>query len=100
MKPLSDREQECLLWAAQGKTSWEIGRILGIAERTVNFHIANTCAKLDVRTRQAAITTALSRRLINVRRMAAANPARNPARVRGQRRSSRPSPPPRTNSTC
>ena len=100
MKPLTARERECLLWAAQGKTSWEIGRILGIAERTVNFHIANTCAKLDVRTRQAAITTALEWGLISVRRTAFADPTRNPARAPAQRRLPRPSPQPPTNPAC
>lgn len=59
MKPLTAREKSCLYWAAQGKTSWEIGTILGIKERTANFHIANVCAKLGVNTRQAAISIAL-----------------------------------------
>ncbi|MBV6272510.1 helix-turn-helix domain-containing protein [Alcaligenaceae bacterium CGII-47] len=59
MKPLTTREESCLHWAAQGKTSWEIGVILGITERTVNFHIANICTKFNVHTRQAAIATAL-----------------------------------------
>lgn len=58
MKPLTAREKSCLHWAAQGKTSWEIGSILGITERTANFHIANVCAKFNVYTRQAAITIA------------------------------------------
>jgi LuxR family transcriptional regulator, activator of conjugal transfer of Ti plasmids len=31
---LSPREFECLEWAAQGKSAWEIGRILGITRRT------------------------------------------------------------------
>ncbi|HEX2520404.1 MAG TPA: helix-turn-helix domain-containing protein [Castellaniella sp.] len=59
MTSLTKREHDCLYWAAHGKTSWEIGQILGISERTVNFHIANTCDKLAVRTRQAAITAAI-----------------------------------------
>lgn len=97
MKLLTAREHECLLWAAQGKTSWEIGRILGITERTVNFHIANACAKLDVRTRQAAITAALEWGLISVRRTAFADPSRNPARALDQRHPSRTSPRPPAN---
>lgn len=60
MLPLTNREQECLQWASQGKTSWEIGKILGITERTANFHINNACRKLSVRSRQAAIAIALS----------------------------------------
>jgi len=47
---LSPREFECLEWAAQGKSAWEIGRILGISRRTVAFHLDNAKTKLDVRT--------------------------------------------------
>ena len=59
MKPLTPRELACLKWVAIGKTSWETGRILGLAERTINFHIQNACRKLGVHGRQAAITQAL-----------------------------------------
>lgn len=58
-KPLTDRELTCLQWVALGKTSWETGRIIGVAERTVNFHIHNACRKLGVHGRQAAITQAM-----------------------------------------
>ncbi len=47
---LSHRELECLRWAARGKSAWEIGRILGIARRTVSFHLDNAKAKFGVRT--------------------------------------------------
>ena len=46
---LSPREFECLEWAAQGKSAWEIGRILGISRRTAAFHLDNAKAKLGVR---------------------------------------------------
>lgn len=46
---LSPREFECLSWAAQGKSAWEIGRILGISRRTAAFHLENAKAKLGVR---------------------------------------------------
>ena len=32
---LASREAECLRWTMEGKTAWEIGVILGIAESTV-----------------------------------------------------------------
>ena len=64
MKPLSAREVTCLGWAAMGKTSWEIGVILGLTERTVNFHIQNACGKLHVHGRQAAITVAIQAGLL------------------------------------
>lgn len=66
MKPLTARELTCLRWAAIGKTSWEVGVILGLAERTINFHIHNACRKLDVHGRQAAITIALQAGLLPI----------------------------------
>jgi len=45
---LSPREFECLDWAAQGKTAWEISRILKISRRTAAFHLDNAKAKLGV----------------------------------------------------
>ena len=55
---LTPREKHCLHWVAQGKSSWEIATILGVAESTINFHVANICRKLGVTRRQAAITVA------------------------------------------
>lgn len=61
---LNDREVECLTWSARGKTSPEIGTILGLSKRTVNFHIENACRKLNVSTRTEAVVKASSGRLI------------------------------------
>lgn len=44
---LTDREKECLLWTAEGKTSHEISVILKISESTINFHLKNISIKLD-----------------------------------------------------
>jgi len=52
---LKPRELECLQWAAAGKTAWEIGQILGISERTTNFHLGNVRAKLGVCTLRQAV---------------------------------------------
>ncbi len=57
---LTERERQCLAWAAEGKTAWETARILGIAERTVTFHLRNACAKLGVSNRQQAVARAIS----------------------------------------
>lgn len=62
---LTRRERECLHWAAEGKTSWEVGRVLGVSERTAIFHIQNAARKLEVSGRQAAIARAISLGLIN-----------------------------------
>jgi len=64
MIPLSSRELECMHWAAMGKTSWEIGVIMGLSERRINVHIARACEKLGVHRRQAAVTVAMQHGLI------------------------------------
>jgi len=48
--PLSPRELECLEWASQGKSAWEIGRILSISRHTVGTYLENAKTKLGVRT--------------------------------------------------
>lgn len=63
-KPLSAREVDCLHWAAIGKTSWETAMILGVSERTVNFHLSNACEKLNVQNRRAAVAAALRKGLL------------------------------------
>jgi DNA-binding CsgD family transcriptional regulator len=47
---LSPRELQCLEWAAQGKSAWEIGRLLNISRRTAAFHLDNAKMKFGVRT--------------------------------------------------
>ncbi|PWJ87452.1 LuxR family quorum-sensing system transcriptional regulator CciR [Mesorhizobium loti] len=56
---LSSREKECILWTARGKSSWEIGLILGITVNTVNFHIKNILKKLDTSSRTVAAIKAV-----------------------------------------
>ena len=58
-KKLSQREVDCLRWAAEGKTSWEVSRLCNISERTVNFHLANVVRKLNAKSRQHAIAKAV-----------------------------------------
>lgn len=36
---LTDRQRQCLKWAALGKTDWEIAKILGISRGTVILHL-------------------------------------------------------------
>lgn len=56
---LTSREAECLLWAGEGKTAWEISQILSIAERTVVFHLTNATTKLKASSRQHAVSKAI-----------------------------------------
>lgn len=53
---LSPRELECLEWAAEGKSAWEIGQILGISRYTVAYYLENAKEKLGVRTIVQAAT--------------------------------------------
>lgn len=57
---LTQREKQCLLWATEGKTTWETSRILNISERTVTFHMQNVQNKLGVGNRQQAVARAVS----------------------------------------
>lgn len=63
---LTSRELECLHWVAVGKTSWEIGRLLNVTERTIVFHVQNAARKLETSGRQAAVARAIVLGLINL----------------------------------
>jgi len=56
---ITKRELECMRWASEGKTSWEISQILNISERTANFHLANCIEKTGSINRQQAIVKCL-----------------------------------------
>lgn len=55
---LSRRQRECLAWVRQGKSSADIGEILGLSVPTVDGHIAEACRKFGVRTRVQAVVEA------------------------------------------
>lgn len=48
---LTDRQRDCVMWAARGKGDWEIGRILGVSEETVARHIKQACERYGVNKR-------------------------------------------------
>lgn len=56
---LTDRETEVLRWTADGKTACEISMILGISERTVNFHLNNIMSKFGVNNKISAAIQAV-----------------------------------------
>lgn len=64
-KPLSRREIQCLQWSADGKTSWEIARILALSERTIVFHLSNAAQKLGAINRRHAVARAMALGLIS-----------------------------------
>lgn len=64
--PLSVRERECLLHAANGLTTDEIAQRLGIKPRTAQFHFDSIRTKLAVATRQEAVARAMQQHLIDI----------------------------------
>ncbi len=63
---LSAREHEVLDWLKAGKSSWDISMVLGVSERTVNFHVYNLLHKLGAINRPQAVAIALRRGLISL----------------------------------
>lgn len=62
---LTLREQECLLYAAHGRTKAEIAKILIIDYNTVAYHFTNAYRKLGAANCPEAVAIAISRGLIH-----------------------------------
>lgn len=56
---LTDRQRECVVWAARGKSDWEIGRILGISQETVIEHLRHARERYGVGKRTLVAVHAL-----------------------------------------
>lgn len=56
---LSLRERQCLALAAQGKSDWVIGQLLGISPRTAHNHVERAKQRLGTATRLQAVIHAL-----------------------------------------
>ncbi|WP_241016353.1 LuxR C-terminal-related transcriptional regulator [Paraburkholderia sp. Ac-20336] len=52
---LTRKERDVIKWVIEGKTAWEIGKILCVSERTVKFHLTNVYEKLKVSNRAQAV---------------------------------------------
>jgi len=63
---ITAREREILALAAEGFTTHQIGRRLGISPRTVEAHIAKLYRKLGVKTRLQAVARAATLGLIDL----------------------------------
>lgn len=63
-KKLTKREYDCLFWACEGKTAWEISKILHISERTVLFHLNNATEKFGAKNRQHAVAKGILANII------------------------------------
>lgn len=63
---LTARECECLQWTANGKTAWEISKILNLSESTVTFHLKNAINKMEVTNRPQAVAKAVAQSRITL----------------------------------
>ena len=61
---LTPREKEVLQWIAAGKTGEEIGIILSVSDKTVQYHTYNAMRKLDVFSRAQAVSKTIACGLI------------------------------------
>ncbi|QKV19281.1 helix-turn-helix transcriptional regulator [Oricola thermophila] len=61
---ISTREEACLAWTAEGKTSEEIGIILELSPHTVNHYLGSAARKLGASNRMHAVAKALRLGLI------------------------------------
>lgn len=64
IKSLAPRELECLSWTMEGKTAWEVGAIVGLAEATVVSYLRNAMRKLNCASKHQAVVRALRLGLI------------------------------------
>lgn len=64
---LSGDERQCLELSAQGFTAKEVGKALGIVERTVRYHLDRAAEKLNVTNAREAVAEAIHRNLIHKR---------------------------------
>jgi len=62
---VTPREVECLKWAAEGKTEWEISEILSISEHTADKHLSNVRRKLGAANCAQAVANAIRWGLIS-----------------------------------
>lgn len=56
---LTDRQRECILWVARGKSDWEISQILGIRHETVIRHLKQARERYGVAKRTMVAIQAL-----------------------------------------
>jgi LuxR family quorum sensing-dependent transcriptional regulator len=62
---LSRRELECLKWAAEGLTAWEISVILSLSRRTVEQYLASATQALGAVNRVQAVAEAMRRGILD-----------------------------------
>jgi non-specific serine/threonine protein kinase len=61
--PLTPRERQVAVLVASGRTNRQIGRVLGISEKTAEVHLHHVMSKLDVRSRAEVAAWAVTQHL-------------------------------------
>jgi predicted ATPase/DNA-binding CsgD family transcriptional regulator len=61
--PLTPRERQVAALVASGRTNRQIGRVLGISEKTAEVHLHHVMSKLDVRSRAEVAAWAVAQQL-------------------------------------
>jgi non-specific serine/threonine protein kinase len=61
--PLTPRERQVAALVASGRTNRQIGRVLGISEKTAEVHLHHVMSKLDARSRAEVAAWAVTHRL-------------------------------------
>jgi non-specific serine/threonine protein kinase len=61
--PLTRRERQVAALVASGRTNRQIGRVLGISEKTAEVHLHHVMTKLDARSRAEVAAWAATQRL-------------------------------------
>ena len=56
---LTDRQRDCVMWAARGKSDWEMAQILGISHDTVIEHLKHARERYGVTKRTMLAVSAL-----------------------------------------
>jgi LuxR family quorum-sensing system transcriptional regulator CciR len=56
---LTDRQREVVMWAARGKSDWEIAKVLGVSEATVGEHLRHAYERYGVGKRTQVAVHAL-----------------------------------------
>ena len=61
--PLTRRERQVAALVASGRTNRQIGRVLGISEKTTEVHLHHVMAKLEARSRAEVAAWAVTHHL-------------------------------------
>lgn len=59
--PLTQRQREMVAFSAMGKSDWDVSKLIGRSEKTINHHFERAKKTLGVKTRAQAVAIAVHR---------------------------------------